>query len=245
MKTFDHILLLGRPASGKSEFIDCLKGLPDEDRAKKFHIGKIEEIDDFPWFWEKFLEDNLWEEVDQKRMFSHREGNNYGMNEDSGKLFDLMLVKFNHVIAEKYLSRAEFYEDNTLFIEFSRGGHGGYTNALPRLSKEILNRAVILYVNVSFEESWRRNNARYEEKKKHSILAHKATDRVVNAFYKEDDWQEVTGGKESGYVDVDDIKIPFVTVKNEPEIKEPDLLAERYETALKSLIKLYKTKTTR
>ncbi|MBT3181721.1 MAG: hypothetical protein HN337_04335 [Deltaproteobacteria bacterium] len=238
MKTFDNILLLGRPASGKSEFIDCLKKLSDDDRSKLFHIGKFEEIDDFPWFWEKFLEDNLWEEVGQERLFSHREGNNYGMNEDSGKLFDLMLVKFNQVIAEKYLSDDNFYNDGTLFIEFSRGGHGGYSNALPRLSKGILERAAILYVDVSFEESWRKNNARYEEKKKHSILAHKATDRVVNAFYKEDDWQKMTGGDDSGLIDVAGIEVPFVTVMNEPEIIDHNALAERYSPALIKLMQL-------
>jgi len=238
MKTFDHILLLGRPASGKSEFIDCLKSKSDAERAELFHIGKLEEMDDFVWFWEKFLEDNLWEESGQARVFSHREGDNIGLNEDAGKLFDLWIVKFNREIGEKYLPRPEFYEKGTLFIEFSRGGHGGYKKALPMLSKDILEKAAIVYVKVSFDESMRRNNARYEEKKKHSILAHKATDRVMNAFYKEDDWDVLTAGAESGHVDVQGLRVPFITVLNEPEIKEAAPLAERYKSAMHKLMEL-------
>ena len=87
-----------------------------------------------------------------------------------GRLFDLMMVRFNHETQERYLSRPEFYGDGTLFIEFSRGREDGYRHAFKLLSKEILERAAILYVDVTFEESWRRNLARYEEKKKHSIL---------------------------------------------------------------------------
>ncbi len=51
---FQNILLLGRPASGKSEFIDFMKQVSDTDRASKYHIGKFKEMDDFPWIWEKF-----------------------------------------------------------------------------------------------------------------------------------------------------------------------------------------------
>jgi len=242
MKTFDHILLLGRPASGKSEIIDALKKLSDSSRSEMFHLGKFEEVDDFVWIWEKFIEDDLWEETGFDRLYSHREGNNYGLNEDKGQLFDFMLVKMSREVEDRYLSNPSFYDHGTLFLEFSRGGDFGYTHSLPLLSDEILRRAAILYVEVSFEESVRRNNARYEEKKKHSVLAHKATDRVVNAFYRTNDWSDITGGHDEGRIEVRGIEIPFVNVKNEPEIKDPALLANRYQPRLRKLFEMYSSK---
>ena len=39
-KTFDVIILNGRPAAGKSEVIDYLKKVPLEERVRRFHIGE-------------------------------------------------------------------------------------------------------------------------------------------------------------------------------------------------------------
>jgi hypothetical protein len=45
---FDILLLIARPAAGKSEIIDYLKNLPQDERRRRFHIGEFDEIDDFP-----------------------------------------------------------------------------------------------------------------------------------------------------------------------------------------------------
>ncbi len=45
---FEKIILLGRPASGKSEIINYIKNTPEDERKSRFHIGKLVEIDDFP-----------------------------------------------------------------------------------------------------------------------------------------------------------------------------------------------------
>ncbi|MBA4374961.1 MAG: hypothetical protein C0401_02160 [Anaerolinea sp.] len=49
--TFDIVLLIARTAAGKSEIIDYLKRTPLEERARLFHIGKFDEMDDFPMLW--------------------------------------------------------------------------------------------------------------------------------------------------------------------------------------------------
>jgi hypothetical protein len=238
-KTFDHLLLLGRPAAGKSEFIDFMKNTPDEERAKVFHIGRFEELDDFVWLWDKFCEDDLWEEAGYERLYSNIvDGTNYGIKPTMGKLFDMMFARFNHEVASHYINRPEFYKDGTLIIEFSRGGENGYANALSRLSDTILARAAILYVQVSFEESWRRNIARYEEKLKHSVLAHMTPRDVMEHYYKVDDWTNLTKEKRDGKLTVRNISVPFVTMNNEPELKERGPLAKRYGPALKKLMEL-------
>ena len=63
---FDIIILLGRPASGKSEVIDYLKKTSVEERLRRFHMGKFEEIDDFPMLWTWFEEDAILEKILKK-----------------------------------------------------------------------------------------------------------------------------------------------------------------------------------
>ena len=66
--TFDHIILNGRPGGGKSELIDFLKTADLERRAERYHIGKLCELDDFVWLWDKFVEDDLWEQLGNRAM---------------------------------------------------------------------------------------------------------------------------------------------------------------------------------
>ncbi len=44
---FYVLLIIGRPASGKSEIIDFLKRVPADERREALHIGNFVEIDDF------------------------------------------------------------------------------------------------------------------------------------------------------------------------------------------------------
>ncbi|MFH1874611.1 MAG: hypothetical protein ABH859_05430 [Pseudomonadota bacterium] len=239
-KTFDHILLLGRPASGKSELIDFLEKTSKEQRQERFHIGNFEAIDDFVWIWEKFEEDNIWEKLGQKRLYSFRTGNDYGLTD--GRLFDFMIERFNLETAKRYLSRPEFYNDHTLFIEFARGTGHGYEYSLNQLSPEILKRAAIMYLSVTFEESWRKNVARYQEKLKHSILAHMVPRETMDMFYLEDDWAQVSANNEYGYLTANSVKVPFVTVNNMPEVIKPEEFDERYFPAFQKLMEIYSDK---
>ncbi len=230
---FKNILLLGRPASGKSEFIDFMKTVSDAERAAKYHIGEFKEMDDFPWIWEKFLEDNVWEKAGYPRRFSFG-GDNPGMGKEGWPLFDFCMAKFN--------AEYQAYKEGTLFIEFARGGENAYKKALHQLSPEILKEAAILFVLVSYQESCRRNNARYQEKLQHSILAHKVPDETMQTFYQTHDWLELTQNRPSGFLTVGNIQIPFVTMDNEPELTDPVLLDQRYGKALTKLMELERAK---
>ena len=96
----------------------------------------------------------------------------------------------------------------------------------------VLGPAAILYIDVSREESWRRNVARYQEKLRHSILAHMVPRETYDYFYDVNDWPELTRGRPSGRLDVAGVSVPFVTMNNEPESTDPAVLEERYSTAL-------------
>lgn len=236
-KTFENLLLLGRPASGKSEFMDFMKHVPATERAQKYHLAQLQELDDFPWIWEKFMEDNLWEKAGYPRRYSTG-GNNPGLHAEAGALFDFCMQKFNAEYAQKYQSNGSFFNDHTLLIEFARGGKNAYQKALNVLSPEMLKRSAILFIYVDYAESCRRNDARYQEKLAHSILAHKVPDHTMQTFYQTHDWLEWTEEKPDGYVTANGIKVPFVTMNNMPEITDPALLEKRYGAALQRLNEL-------
>jgi hypothetical protein len=233
---FRHLLVLGRPACGKSEFIDFLKHSPDAMRRSRLHIGRFEEVDDFPWLWEKFQEDALWEKAGYPRLYTEEYmPGNPGMAPKGAKLFDWCMHKFNEVIAAQYAGREDFYRDSTLLIEFARGGQDGFRRALGMLERHVLDGAAIFHIHVSREESWRRNVARYQEKLRHSILAHMVPRETYDHFYDVNDWAELTGQQPSGWIDVNGLRVPFVTMNNEPESTDPAVLEERYAAALGQL----------
>jgi hypothetical protein len=236
--TFEHLFVLGRPAGGKSEFIDFMKKLPAEERAASFGIGRFEEVDDFPWLWEACLEDDRRESRGEPRLVSERtpEGYNITRPKFRGSLVD----RFNDVIASRYLAQPWFYEDGTLLIEFARGQGDGFRESLERFLPEILRRGAILYITVSFEESCRRNSARYKRGQEESILFHKVPDRDMLGYFRENDWEQITGGAPDGWLDIAGVKIPFVSMPNEPESTDPGVLRERYARALTRLLELWR-----
>jgi len=233
---FQHLLVLGRPACGKSEFIDFLKHADPDTRRQRLHIGGFEEVDDFPWLWEKFQDDEIWQRAGYGRLYTEEYmPGNPGLAPKGAALFDWCMHKFNDVIAARYLGRADFYEASTLLIEFSRGGPNGFGRALGVLDRRILEPAAILYIDVSREESWRRNVARYQDKLKHSILAHMVPRQTYDYFYDVNDWADLTGGRRSGRLEVNGVSVPFVSMPNEPESTDPAVLEPRYGAALDEL----------
>jgi hypothetical protein len=233
---FQHLFVLGRPAGGKSEFIDFMKTLPAADRASRFGIGRFEEVDDFPWLWEACVEDDARERRGERRLVSERTPEGYNITRAGfrGSLVD----RFNEVISTKYLADPRFYDGGTLLIEFARGAGDGFRASLERFRPEILARGAIFYIDVSFEESFRRNSARYKPGQEESTLFHKVPDRDMLGFFRDNDWREITGGAPDGWLDLAGVAVPFVSMPNEPESTDPLVLGERFGTALRRLLTL-------
>jgi len=235
-ETLDVLLLLGRPASGKSEFIDFMTQISSDHRAREFFIAPFQIVDDFPILWDLFQQDDVWESVGRERLFSKRCDGNYAVADDS--VWGFLIEQIN----QRVLATPNFIKPSsrrTLIIEFSRGGPSGYLDALKRLSPDILRRAAALYVSVSFEESWRRNMARYDKNKRDGILTHSVPREEMERAYGIDDWQTLSDGT-VGLISIGDIDIPYATMNNEPESKVPDVLSERYRAALGRLYALWR-----
>ncbi|MEN6369541.1 MAG: hypothetical protein ABFD77_07590 [Thermotogota bacterium] len=237
--TFDVLLLLGRPASGKSEFIDFMSRLPADERARRHHLGPLDVIDDFPILWQKFEEDDAWERLGRPRLHSRRANGNYAVADDA--IWEFLIDRINAAARERLARRGG--SPGTLLIEFSRGGVRGYADAFAALSDDLLPRAAVLYVSVSFEESWRRNLARYDEKRRSGILTHSVPREEMERTYGTDDWARFAPG-ESGLLEVRGHRIPYVTMGNEPESTDPRILGPRYGRALDLVFALWERRRT-
>jgi hypothetical protein len=211
---FDIIILNGRPASGKSEVIDYLKKTSVADRAKRFHIGKLDEIDDFPMLWTWFEEDAILEKLMGKpRLHSDRDG--YFLWEH---LWHLLIERISMDYSKRLRDRENYHADTTTLVEFSRGTeHGGYKAAYSHLSQEILEKAAIFYIDVPFEESLRKNRKRFNPAKPDSILEHGLPDTKLKRLYEQCDWEEFRGS-EPEFVTVKGIRVPYVVLFNEPDV---------------------------
>jgi len=212
--TFDIIILNGRPASGKSEVIDYLKKTPLEERIRRFHIGKMDEIDDFPMLWVWFEQDAILEKILNKpRMQSTKDG--LFLHEYQ---WHLLIERISMEYGKRLRDNPNYHDEYTSLIEFSRGTeHGGYKDAYPHLSDEILKKAAIFYIDVSYDESLRKNRKRFNPEKPDSILEHGLPDWKLERLYKEVDWEEFRGD-DPEFVTVKGHKVPYVVLKNEPDI---------------------------
>jgi hypothetical protein len=201
------------------------------DRAGLFHLGRLEIADDFPILWRTFEDDDAWERLGRPRLHSRRADDNYAVSDD--RLWAFLIERLNDQV-----HAGPRQPEATTLVEFSRGGVSGYRDALHTLSPAVLNRAAILYLSVSFEESWRRNLARYDEKRRSGTLTHSVPREEMERTYGTDDWKDLTGGRSSGWIGVGTHKVPFVTLPNEPESADPRVLEPRYRGALDALFAL-------
>jgi hypothetical protein len=227
---FEHLLVLGRPAGGKSEFIDYMLRQPDEGRATRYHLGRLVVVDDFPVLWDYFLDDDVRERCGRPRLYSYRvEPGGYTTSDPL--VWALLIGRLNRIIAKDCLEHPDLYRDHTVLIEFSRGCEQGYRGALALLDPAILARAAILYIAVSFEESRRRNVARYNEKLQAGILTHMVPREGMERIYRTDDWFELAPGP-AGCLDIGEVRVPYVTMDNQEESTDPAVLDRRYGEAL-------------
>lgn len=235
-KTFDVLMLLARPAAGKSEIIHFLKNTPPALRMERFHTGEIQEIDDFPMLWTWFEEDDLLSQMGYSRLHSTPEG--YFLGEH---LWHLLIRRIS-LDYQKSLRDVKPEDEITTLVEFARGKeHGGFAAAFQHLSPLIASRAAILYLNVSWSESLRKNRKRFNPNRPDSILEHGLSDEKLERLYKESDWAEVSTGASQGFLPIAGAQVPFVVFENEDDVTTPGgtPLGQRLEQRLHTLWKLY------
>jgi hypothetical protein len=234
---FKKIILLGRPASGKSETMAYLKNTPFEERIKRFHVGKIEELDDFPILWEWFEQDAILEKKLGKPRMMSTPDNDFIHEHQWHLLIEKISMNYEKLLRDN----PNIHDDTTVLIEFSRGTeHGGYKEAFKHLSPEILQDAVLVYINVPYEESLRKNRKRFNPNKPDSILEHGLPDSKLEKLYKEVDWEEVSKDYTT-HIKINGVDVPFYIFENMPsKTDDRELLGPELDKIFTTLWKEYK-----
>lgn len=233
---FDVLLLIARPAAGKSEIIHYLKNTPISEREQRFHIGKFEEIDDFPMLWTWFEEDALLERMGYPRLHTDADGYFLGNH-----LWDLLIERIGLDYQKKLRDIPGFAAEYTAIIEFSRGSeHGGYAGAFQHIPEEMAKRMAVLYIDVSWEESLRKNRKRFNPNKPDSILEHGLADEKLERLYREVDWEHVCAG-DPDFLTIKDCTVPYAVFDNSDDVTTPrgEALGERLEQTLMKLWQNY------
>jgi len=232
---FENVILIGRPAAGKSEVIDFLKKTPEDERRRRFHIGKFVELDDFPLLWQWFEQDAILEKILKKpRMMTDKDG--YFLHEYQWHL----LIERLSLDYSKFLRDCKDSPDRpTALIEFARGSeHGGFKTAFQHLSDDILKAGVVLYIYVTWEESLYRNRRRFNPQRPDSILEHGLPDAKLARLYKESDWYDIAS-KNPDFIDIKGYRVPYAVFVNVPErTDDPAKIAPHLEEVTTKLWKL-------
>ena len=229
---FKILLLIARPAAGKSEITAHLKNTPVDKRIKQFHIGEFDEIDDFPMLWTWFEEDEILSELGHPRLYTDSE-----LNFLYPYLWDLLIRRINLEYSKIIRDNPDYHKERTTIIEFARGtSHGGFARAFEHLSPEILRNLAVLYINVSWEESLRKNRARYNPNRPDSILEHGLPDDKMESLYRYNDWKEIITSS-SEHILINDIPVPYIVFENEDDVttKGGSELSSRLSESLSEL----------
>ncbi|MDP2208688.1 MAG: hypothetical protein Q8K98_07925 [Bacteroidota bacterium] len=227
---FPIVIIIGRPAAGKSEVIDYLKHSDANERLDRLHIANFEELDDFVYVWETFEVDDILTKHGKPRVWTDEK---YWFKEHF--IWNLYIERINLEYRKKLARDANYHDNMTTLIEFARGGENGIYEALSYLDENILKNAVLVYIKVSYEESVRKNQRRARKGLEHSILHHSLPDEKMEFYYKVNDWDKLEA-KDPDYIEVKGVKVPYAVFQNEPEkTLDPKLIGAELERATSKL----------
>ncbi|MBN1348365.1 hypothetical protein JXJ21_03085 [candidate division KSB1 bacterium] len=231
---FEVIILTARPAAGKSEVINYLKNTGTANRIKRFHIADFEEIDDFVYVWETFVIDDILSKHGKERLLTDK---NYYFKDHF--VWNLYIERINVSYARKLAYEPDFLDNHTIIIEFARGGENAIGEALSYLDDDILKKAAIFYIDVSYKESVRKNRARKRPGMEDSILYHSLPDEKMEFYYKINDWEKLTAD-DPEHITVKGVKLPCVAFNNESDLttKGGEALGAALEQSFQKLWKI-------
>lgn len=152
-------------------------------------------------------------------------------------LWNLLIERIGLEYHKHLRDDSHYHDHTTTLVEFSRGTeHSGYQEAFQHLPEDLLARSGVVYVNVSFEESLRKNRRRFNPGRPDSILEHSLPDEKMDRLYREDDWEQLSAA-DPNYLLVRGLRIPYIVFENEDDVTtgSPDLLTERLEGVLGEL----------
>ncbi len=147
MTKYRYVFVLGRPGCGKSALYRELEAR----LLGGIGASTVERVDDFPKLWARIMADDALEAEGRARIWSTITGEgDYELTDL--RLMDLILEEVNADLL------AVDRSDHLVVVEFARPD---YVGALQRFDKRILDKCLVIYLEVSFETCWARNVARH------------------------------------------------------------------------------------
>ena len=185
------------------------------------------------WTW--FEEDAILEKILKKPRI-HTDKDGYFLYEYQ---WHLLIERISMDYSKKLRDHEAYHSEYTSLLEFSRGSeHGGDKAAFQHLSEEILRKAALVYIDVSYQESKRKNRRRFNPNKPDSILEHGLPDEKLERLYRDVDWEEVSR-PDPHFLTIKGYQVPYVIFHNEPEITDkPQELGAHLEEILQKLWEL-------
>ncbi len=227
---FPILIITGRPAAGKSEIIAFLKQCDPAVRLEKYHIADFDELDDFLYVWETFELDDLMTQMGKERIWCDE---HYWFKDPY--IWDLYIKRLALDYRKKIVRNPAYHDRMTTLVEFARGGDHAIRRALSFLSDEMLCRASLMYIRVTYEESVRKNRRRARRGQEGSILYHSLPDEKMEAYYRTNDWEEIEA-KDPRFIEVRGFRIPYAVFDNMPEkTLDPVLIGEELDRVTANL----------
>jgi adenylate kinase family enzyme len=196
---YKYVFLLGRPGCGKSSLYRELEGrILESGQAQTF-----ERIDDFPKVWARMKRDDALEQDGKERIYTRRSED--GAYLITGENF------YNDILKEVNADVLRIDEpDHLIFIEFARPN---YVEAIQHFDKRILDRCLVIYMEVSFDISWERNVARHQAEMNQDGDDHFVYRETMEEIYLHDD-------RDAFVQYLRDRNIPVSVVNNEADGEE-------------------------
>jgi hypothetical protein len=105
------------------------------------------------------------------------------------------------------------------------GGERGIAHALECLHEEILSRAALIYIKVSYEESVQEEPPPRAQRGGALHPVPFAPRRKDGILYRTNDWETIAS-RDPAYIRVKDFRVPYAVFENEPEkTSDPQLIA--------------------
>jgi hypothetical protein len=136
---FEIVLLLGLPASGKSEIRRLLANVDEYGLKKDFHIGDTIHMDDFPYVYLMRKIDSVLEKNGFKRIFAESEELPFKDPRDWGTLIHLLNEDYFDLVSKNVVKVKSYTKEFLKRIDAS-GGKVGIPNRLTILKPNVLER---------------------------------------------------------------------------------------------------------